>query len=90
MNQCDHACNNEAVAQCSGGSRIQDLGVCGGGATTLEGVQQSVILQNFVENCMKMNDFFLEGGEEARPWRSPWIHYCNAYTIETLTNPTNP
>ena len=65
---CDHACNNEAVAQCKGGSRIQDLGVCGGeGATTLEGVQQSVILQNFVENCMKMNDFFWGGGKRHVP-----------------------
>ena len=77
----------KAVEQCSGGSRISGLG----GATALEGVQQSVILQSFVENYMKMNDFCLEGGGEgARSWCSPWIHYCNAYTIETLTNPTNP
>ena len=40
------------------GSRISKLG----GATTLEGVQQSDILQNFVENCMKMNEFYLGGG----------------------------
>ena len=50
--------------------RIQDFPQ--GGAPT---PKSAIIFQFFAENCMKMKEFGLRGGNSnyARPWRPPWI-----------------